>query len=155
MLDWRNRTGVNWHYIAPGKPTQNAVIESFNVACATNSRTRKPSTASPRQSGESQDGDTTTTRSGLARRSAASRRQPRAERLSFGMAPRSARSPTRTARTIPPADSPNDLGTYLGRLTWAIFPLSFTIDLAELFPSYCFQYASESLARLLHNQLSH
>lgn len=24
MLDWQNRTGVNWHYIAPGKPTQNA-----------------------------------------------------------------------------------------------------------------------------------
>ena len=30
MLDWQNRTGVNWHYIAPGKPTQNAFIESFN-----------------------------------------------------------------------------------------------------------------------------
>lgn len=30
MLDWQNRTGVLWHYIAPGKPTQNAFIESFN-----------------------------------------------------------------------------------------------------------------------------
>lgn len=30
MLDWQNRTGVNWHYIAPGKPTQNAFVESFN-----------------------------------------------------------------------------------------------------------------------------
>lgn len=30
MLDWQNRTGVNWLYIAPGKPTQNAFIESFN-----------------------------------------------------------------------------------------------------------------------------
>lgn len=30
MLDWQNRTGVSWHYIAPGKPTQNAFIESFN-----------------------------------------------------------------------------------------------------------------------------
>lgn len=30
MLDWQNLTGVNWHYIAPGKPTQNAFIESFN-----------------------------------------------------------------------------------------------------------------------------
>lgn len=30
MLDWQNRTGVAWHYIAPGKPTQNAFIESFN-----------------------------------------------------------------------------------------------------------------------------
>jgi putative transposase len=30
MLDWQNRTGVAWHYIAPGKPVQNAFIESFN-----------------------------------------------------------------------------------------------------------------------------
>lgn len=30
MLDWQNQTGVAWHYIAPGKPTQNAFIESFN-----------------------------------------------------------------------------------------------------------------------------
>lgn len=30
ILDWQNTTGVNWHYIAPGKPTQNAFIESFN-----------------------------------------------------------------------------------------------------------------------------
>lgn len=30
ILDWQNRTGVRWHYIAPGKPTQNAFVESFN-----------------------------------------------------------------------------------------------------------------------------
>lgn len=30
MLEWQNETGVLWHYIAPGKPTQNAFIESFN-----------------------------------------------------------------------------------------------------------------------------
>ena len=30
MLEWQNQTGVAWHYIAPGKPTQNAFIESFN-----------------------------------------------------------------------------------------------------------------------------
>jgi len=30
ILKWQNATGVNWHYIAPGKPTQNAFIESFN-----------------------------------------------------------------------------------------------------------------------------
>ena len=30
ILKWQNDTGVAWHYIAPGKPTQNAFIESFN-----------------------------------------------------------------------------------------------------------------------------
>ena len=29
-LEWSNRTGVEWHNIAPGKPTQNAFVESFN-----------------------------------------------------------------------------------------------------------------------------
>lgn len=30
ILRWVQGTGVDWHYIAPGKPTQNAFIESFN-----------------------------------------------------------------------------------------------------------------------------
>ncbi len=30
ILEWQNNTRVNWHYIAPGKPTQNAFVESFN-----------------------------------------------------------------------------------------------------------------------------
>ena len=30
MLESQNDNGVRWHYIAPGKPTQNAFIESFN-----------------------------------------------------------------------------------------------------------------------------
>jgi putative transposase len=30
ILQWADRTGVNWHYIAPGKPQQNGFIESFN-----------------------------------------------------------------------------------------------------------------------------
>jgi putative transposase len=30
ILAWADRTKVNWHYIAPGKPMQNAFIESFN-----------------------------------------------------------------------------------------------------------------------------
>jgi putative transposase len=30
ILQWAARTKVDWHYIAPGKPIQNAFIESFN-----------------------------------------------------------------------------------------------------------------------------
>ncbi|MBV9647726.1 MAG: transposase family protein [Candidatus Eremiobacteraeota bacterium] len=30
MLQWSAKTGVELHFIAPGKPNQNAVVESFN-----------------------------------------------------------------------------------------------------------------------------
>jgi putative transposase len=30
ILGWSQQTLVDWHYISPGKPTQNAFIESFN-----------------------------------------------------------------------------------------------------------------------------
>lgn len=30
ILRWAQDQGVEWHYIAPGKPTQNAFVESFN-----------------------------------------------------------------------------------------------------------------------------
>ena len=30
ILTWADKSGVGWHYIAPGKPQQNAFIESFN-----------------------------------------------------------------------------------------------------------------------------
>jgi len=30
ILPWADRTGVGWHYIAPGKPQQNGFVESFN-----------------------------------------------------------------------------------------------------------------------------
>lgn len=30
VLEWQTRTGIAWHYIDPGKPQQNAFIESFN-----------------------------------------------------------------------------------------------------------------------------
>ena len=30
ILRWSQDRDVDWHYIAPGKPTQNAFIESFN-----------------------------------------------------------------------------------------------------------------------------
>ena len=30
ILAWQEERGVEWHYIMPGKPTQNGFIESFN-----------------------------------------------------------------------------------------------------------------------------
>ncbi|GLQ05861.1 transposase [Sneathiella chinensis] len=30
ILSWQQETGVSWHYIAPGKPMQNGLVESFN-----------------------------------------------------------------------------------------------------------------------------
>ena len=30
ILRWSQEPGIDWHYIAPGKPTQNAFVESFN-----------------------------------------------------------------------------------------------------------------------------
>ncbi len=30
ILRWSQESRVNWHYIAPGKPQQNAFVESFN-----------------------------------------------------------------------------------------------------------------------------
>ncbi|WP_094194448.1 IS3 family transposase [Bradyrhizobium viridifuturi] len=30
MLAWYKETGIDWHFIAPGKPIQNAFVESFN-----------------------------------------------------------------------------------------------------------------------------
>ena len=30
ILRWQEEAGINWHYIAPGKPMQNGFVESFN-----------------------------------------------------------------------------------------------------------------------------
>ncbi|CAM5335127.1 Putative transposase OS=Sphingobium scionense OX=1404341 GN=GGQ90_003495 PE=4 SV=1 [Sphingobium scionense] len=30
VLAWSGDAGIEWHYIAPGKPTQNGFVESFN-----------------------------------------------------------------------------------------------------------------------------
>ncbi|MDQ0350177.1 transposase InsO family protein [Ancylobacter vacuolatus] len=30
VLKWCQQSGIEWHYIAPGKPMQNGLIESFN-----------------------------------------------------------------------------------------------------------------------------
>jgi putative transposase len=37
MLAWCKDNAIHWHFIAPGKPIQNAFVESFNGQCATGS----------------------------------------------------------------------------------------------------------------------
>lgn len=41
ILTWADQSRVAWHYIAPGKPMQNAFIESFNGGSGTNCWTRR------------------------------------------------------------------------------------------------------------------
>lgn len=36
ILTWADQSRLVWHYIAPGKPMQNASIESVNAGCAMN-----------------------------------------------------------------------------------------------------------------------
>jgi putative transposase len=30
MLEWTNRTGIDWHYVVPRKPQHNGFVHSFN-----------------------------------------------------------------------------------------------------------------------------
>jgi putative transposase len=42
ILAWAQDHGVDWHYIAPGKPTQNGFVESFNGPDARRTVEREP-----------------------------------------------------------------------------------------------------------------
>lgn len=62
VVRWAADQGIEWHYIAPGKPMQNAFVEASTVGCAANAST---STSSPRLlklDGSSRHGASTTTR---------------------------------------------------------------------------------------------
>ena len=34
MLEWTNRTGIDWHDIAPGKPQPNGLSRASTAGCA-------------------------------------------------------------------------------------------------------------------------
>ena len=68
ILKWQSKTDIAWHYIAPGKPTQNAFIESFNGRLRTSASTRRSSTASLMPAASWLAGSATTTTSGRTRR---------------------------------------------------------------------------------------
>lgn len=71
ILKWASENRVEWHYIDPGKPQQNAFIEPkagkanrSTGRCATSCSTRSCSTASPMPGANWRSGATTTTTSG-------------------------------------------------------------------------------------------
>jgi len=73
ILRWCQETGVEWHYIAPGKPTQNAFVESSTDASGTSASTTRCSRHSSRPAAPSTHGRRTTTATDPTRPSATSR----------------------------------------------------------------------------------
>ena len=67
ILGWADRTGVAWHYIAPGKPQQNGYNESFNGAFATSCSTRRSSARCHTPAPCLRPGGATTTKRGPTR----------------------------------------------------------------------------------------
>jgi putative transposase len=64
VLRFSQERQIEWHYIAPGKPTQNAFIESFNTPCAMKSSMRRCLPRSRRFEPCWRAGKTTTTAAG-------------------------------------------------------------------------------------------
>jgi putative transposase len=67
ILRWSQERQVEWHYIAPGKPTQNAFVESFNGRLRDECLNETLSPRWPMPGPCSLPGGTTTTRSGRTR----------------------------------------------------------------------------------------
>jgi len=61
ILRWSQETGVEWHYIAPGKPNQNAFVESFNGRLRDELLNETCSSRSRMRDGRWRSGRTTTT----------------------------------------------------------------------------------------------
>jgi putative transposase len=64
VLAWSGDADVEWHYIAPGKPTQNGFVESFNGRMRDEHSMRRCSLRSARRARSSPAGSRTTTQSG-------------------------------------------------------------------------------------------
>jgi transposase InsO family protein len=61
MLKWAEENGVEWHYIAPGKPQQIGFMESFNGKLRDESLNEQSSPRSPKGAASSKLGASTTT----------------------------------------------------------------------------------------------
>ena len=61
ILAWQQEHGVEWHYIAPGKPMQNGFVEASTADCVTNASTNTCSATSRTHARSSKNGGSTTT----------------------------------------------------------------------------------------------
>ena len=82
ILRWANDNGVEWHYIDPGKPQQNAFIESFNGSLRDELLKEEIFDSMDDARRKLACGATTTITSDRIRHLAIKHRQKRAERLS-------------------------------------------------------------------------
>jgi transposase InsO family protein len=69
-VSWADQTKVGWHYIAPGKPMQNAFVESFNGRLRDEFLSETLFTSLMQAGLALEDGGKTTTMCGLIRGSA-------------------------------------------------------------------------------------
>ena len=100
ILKWANDNSVGWHYIDPGKPQQNAFIESFNGSLRDELLNEEMFDSLDDAAENWRSGATTTTMSGRTHRSEIKRPQRRAGRLSNLRAPRPAHLPKTTTKTM-------------------------------------------------------
>jgi putative transposase len=70
MLRWAQALGIDWRYIDPGKPQQNAFVESFNGRLRDEFLNETLSLRSARRASRSKPGAETTTQNGRTARSA-------------------------------------------------------------------------------------
>jgi hypothetical protein len=74
MLAWQEELGIEWHYIAPGKPMQNGFVESFNGRLRDECLNEHLFAKSTRLARSSRNGGSTTTPTDRTRASTGSHR---------------------------------------------------------------------------------
>jgi len=82
ILRWQQEAGVEWHYIAPGKPQQNGFVESFNGRLRDELLNDEVFESLSHAAASSPAGGTTTTTCDHTRRLTGIRRRPCADRPS-------------------------------------------------------------------------
>ena len=116
ILEWINRAGLAWHYIAPGKPQQNGFVESFNGRLRDECLNEEVFAGLADAAPSSSAGGSTAISSGPAPRTGASHRMPssrtpRPAASDIPTAPPAGRYPRRQTPAIKPKGSHNDRGS--------------------------------------------